>query len=193
MRETWVWSLGWEDPLEKERLPTLVFWPEEFHGLYSHGVAKSWMQLSDFHFHRELGACQVVLVVKNPLASAEDIRNMGSIPGSGRSPGAGHGNPLQYSCPKNPMDRGAWQATVHGVTKSRTHLNQLSMYTQRTRAAFFKLWCAYELPGILLKWRFWFCVSDDAWDLHFQWASRPSAHTLTNKAVKTLFSNFAAY
>ena len=44
----------------------------------------------------------------------------GSIPGSGRSPGEGHGNPLQHSCLENPMDRGAWQAAVHGVTKSRT-------------------------------------------------------------------------
>ena len=129
MRETWVWSLSWEDPLEKERLPISVFWPEEFRGLYSHGVTKSWTQLSDFHFHRELGPCQVVLVVKNPLASAGDVRNMGSIPGSERSPGAGHGNPLQYSRPQNPMDRGAWQAMVLRVTKSRTHLQRLSMYT----------------------------------------------------------------
>ena len=47
-----------------------------------------------------------------------DIRNRGSIPGSGRSPGEGYGNPLQYSCLENPMDRGVWRATVHGVTKS---------------------------------------------------------------------------
>ncbi|XDC88119.1 hypothetical protein R6Z07F_019292 [Ovis aries] len=56
-------------------------------------------------------------VVKNLPASAEDA---GSSPGSGRSPGGGNGNPLQYSCPDNRMDRGAWQATVHGVTKSQT-------------------------------------------------------------------------
>ena len=49
----------------------------------------------------------MALVVKNPPASAEDIGDVGSIPGSGRSPGGGHGNPLQYSCPENPMDRGA--------------------------------------------------------------------------------------
>ena len=66
------------------------------------------------------GASQVVLVVKNPTANAGDIRDTGSIPGSGRSPGGGHGNPLQYSCLENPMDRGAWQATVHGVAMSRT-------------------------------------------------------------------------
>ena len=69
-----------------------------------------------------MGASQVALVVKNPSASAGDIRDMGSIPGSGRSPGEGHGNPLQYSCLENPMDRGAWWATVHGVTKSWTRL-----------------------------------------------------------------------
>ena len=63
---------------------------------------------------------QVVLVVKNPPANAGDMREAGSIPGWGRSPGEGHGNPLWYSCPENPMDRGAWRATVHGVTKSQT-------------------------------------------------------------------------
>ena len=52
----------------------------------------------------------------------------GSIPSSGRSPGEGNGNPLQYSCLENPMDRGAWRATVHGVTKSRTWLKQLSTH-----------------------------------------------------------------
>ena len=62
----------------------------------------------------------MVLVVKNPLANAGDERDTGSIPGSDRSSGGGHGNPLQYSCLENPMDRGAWQAIVHGVTKSKT-------------------------------------------------------------------------
>ena len=54
---------------------------------------------------------------KNPPANAEDVRDMGSIPGSGRSPGGGYGNPLQYSRLENPMDRGVWRATVHGVTR----------------------------------------------------------------------------
>ena len=63
------------------------------------------------------GASQVVQVVKNVLANAGDARDMGSLPGSGRSPGVGNGNPLQYSCLKNSMDRGAWWATVHGVAK----------------------------------------------------------------------------
>ena len=56
-------------------------------------------------------------MVKNPPASAGDIRDTGSIPGLGRFPGEGNGNPLQYSCLGNPMDRGAWWAVVHGVAK----------------------------------------------------------------------------
>ena len=63
-------------------------------------------------------ASQVALVVKNLPTDAGDIRGSGSIPGLRRSPGGGHGNPLQYSCLENPMDRGAWWATVHRVTKS---------------------------------------------------------------------------
>ena len=54
---------------------------------------------------------------KEPLANAGDIRGVGLIPGLRRSPKGGHGNPLQYSCLENPMDRGAWSATVHGVTE----------------------------------------------------------------------------
>ena len=64
----------------------------------------------------------MALVVKDPPANAGDARDMGLIPGSERSPGGGHGNPLQYSCLENPMNRGAWQATVHGVAKSQTRL-----------------------------------------------------------------------
>ena len=60
----------------------------------------------------------MALVIKNPPASAGDLRDVGSIPGSGQSPGGEHGNPLQYSCLENPMDRGAWWAKVHGVAKS---------------------------------------------------------------------------
>ena len=63
---------------------------------------------------------QVAPVVKNPPAKAGDIRDMGSTPGSGTSPREGRGNPLQYACVENPMDRGAWWATVHGATKSQT-------------------------------------------------------------------------
>ena len=59
-------------------------------------------------------------------ASAYNAGDLGSIPGSGRSPGEGNGNPLQYSCLESPMDRGAWQATVHGVAKSRTRLSDFT-------------------------------------------------------------------
>ena len=66
------------------------------------------------------GASQVAIVVKNPPANAGDMKDAGSVPGSGRSPGGRNGNLLQYSCLENPMDRGAWRATVHGVAKSWT-------------------------------------------------------------------------
>ena len=70
-------------------------------------------------------------MVKNPPANAGDIRDPGSIPGLGRSLGEGHDNPLQYSCLENPVNRGAWWATVHRVAQSQTLLNRLS--TQHTR------------------------------------------------------------
>ena len=63
------------------------------------------------------------LVVKNPPADAGDLRDVGWIPGSGRSPGGENANPLQYSCLENPMDRGAWPATVQEVANSRTRLS----------------------------------------------------------------------
>ena len=62
----------------------------------------------------------MALVVKNSPANAGHLGDAGLIPGSGRFPGEGHGNPLQYSCLENPMDRGAWWATVHGVAESDT-------------------------------------------------------------------------
>ena len=61
-------------------------------------------------------------MIKNLPADAGDVKDMGSIPGSGRFPGGGHGNPLEHSCLKNPMDRRAWWVTVHRVTKSQTGL-----------------------------------------------------------------------
>ena len=67
---------------------------------------------------RSVGASQVALMIKNMPDNAGDIRDLGSIPGSEKSPGGGHNNPLQYSCLENPMDRGAWRATVHEVAKN---------------------------------------------------------------------------
>ena len=64
----------------------------------------------------------MALAVKNPSANAGDARDAGLISGSGKSPGERNGHPLQYSCLENPMDRRAWQATVHGVAKSQTQM-----------------------------------------------------------------------
>ena len=72
---------------------------------------------------------QVASVVKKPAANALDVRDMGSFHWSGRSPGGGHGNPLQCSCLENPMDRGAWLTIVHGVAESQTQLKRLSMHS----------------------------------------------------------------
>ena len=66
-------------------------------------------------------------LVKNLPANAGGVRDMGSVLGLGRPPGGGHGNPLQNSCLENSMDRAAWQATVHRVTKNRTRLRQLNL------------------------------------------------------------------
>ena len=76
------------------------------------------------------GASQEALVVRNLPLSAGDLRDPGLIPGLERSPEGGYGHLLQYSCLENPMDRGAWQTTVHRITKSQTQLNQLSTYTR---------------------------------------------------------------
>ena len=115
MQETWVRSLGQEDPLEKGKatrssiLARRIPWTEEPGGLQSMG--------SQRHGHEGLPWWP------SGKDSACSVGDPGSIPGSGRSPGVGNGNPLQYSCPENPMDRGAWRATVHGVTKSWTRLS----------------------------------------------------------------------
>ena len=78
-------------------------------------------------------ACQVAAVIKNPRDNAGDARDLGSIPGSGRSPGGGNGNPRQYTCLENSMDRGAWWDTDHGVTKSRTQLSNRAQYPRESR------------------------------------------------------------
>ena len=90
-------------------------------------------------------AFPMALVVKNLPANAGDAGDPGSIPGSGRSPGGGHDNPLQYSCLENPVNRGAWRATVHGVSKesdtgkatkrARTHTHT-SMQTEKLKCTF---------------------------------------------------------
>ena len=75
-----------------------------------------------------------MLVVKNPPANDVDVRYVDSVPGSGKSPGGGNGNPFQYSCLKNLMDRGAWRATVHRIAESQTQLK----HQLNTRARMYK-------------------------------------------------------
>ena len=72
-------------------------------------------------------------MVKNLTANAGDLRDTGLMSGSGRSHGEGHGNPLQYSCLENPMDRGVWQAIAHRITQIQTQVKQLSMSHTHTR------------------------------------------------------------
>ena len=80
----------------------------------------SWRKELFLNLHR---TSETSLVAQTVKASAYSVGDLGLIPGLGRSPGEGNGNPLQYSCLENPMDRGAWQATVHGVAKSQTWLS----------------------------------------------------------------------
>ena len=83
-----------------------------------HSILNSRTQNLSTHTYIPSRASQVALVVKNTLANAGDMRHAGSIPGLGRSPGGGHGNRLKHSCLENPMERGAWLATVQGVAKN---------------------------------------------------------------------------
>ena len=92
-------------------------------------------------------------MLKSLPANAGDTRDTGSNPGVGRFPGEAHGNPLQYYCLENPMDRGAQWATVHRVAKSQTWLKQLKMHIEHLRLEFFSLMTLYWgtcLPAVLL-------------------------------------------
>ena len=118
MQETQIQFLGWEDPVEKEMaihsniLAWRIPWTEGPGRLQSRGYRSGTRLNHDHH-------CRTGLLWW--LRGKESACNAGDpslIPGSGRSPGEGNGYPLQYSCLENPMDRGAWRATVHGVAKS---------------------------------------------------------------------------
>ena len=111
---------------------------------------------------------QVVLVVKNPPANPGDIRDMGSN-WVRRTPGRGHGNPLQYSCLENPMDKAAWQAKVHRVTKSQTWLSDFTFFSPKQTTiklrqilscdkAFSTFVKLYKESRVLKNWCFWTVV-----------------------------------
>ena len=136
MQETQVRSLGLEYPLEKEMAPhssTLAWkipWTEEPGRLQSLG-SQSWtygliivmdsVDIEYLHYFRKF--YQIALGGSDSKGSACEVGYLGSIPGWGRSRGEGNGLPLQYSCLKNSMYRGDWQAVVHGVAKSWTRLS----------------------------------------------------------------------
>ena len=96
-----------------------------------------------------LGASQVALVVKNLPAHTGDLRDAGLIPVSGRSPGGGNGNPPQYSCLENTMDRGAWQATVHRDAQNQTQLKLHSTHTRHYLDLWFSLKWSSEWGTVL--------------------------------------------
>ena len=135
MQEMQVWSLSQENPWKRKWQPTPVFLPGKSHEQRSflgtvHGVAKNWTQLGNWAHNLKFTVQNQNCLHqpnsgtngKDPPTNTGDMRDMGSIPGLGRSHEEGHGNPLQYSCLENPMDREAWWATDHSVAKSQTWL-----------------------------------------------------------------------
>ena len=137
MFNPWVGKIPWR----WDWLSTLVFFLREFHGLYSPWGSKELDTAEQLSLHftlcRQKWASQVALVVKNPPANARDTRDVGSIPGSGRSPGEGKGCPFQYSGLENFND-----CIVHGVAKSWTQLSNFHFYflARRSRGLSISVW-----------------------------------------------------
>ena len=100
-----VWRIPWTEE------------PSRLQSIGSQRVGDNWMTEHTAYMLLLLGASQAALVVKNLPAYAGDVRDVWWIPGSRRSPGGGNGNPLQYFCLENPMDKGSWRATVIGVPR----------------------------------------------------------------------------
>ena len=94
----------------------------ELPGIYVHNCLSYKHYMIKNYIVSAPGASQDLLVIKNPSANEEEAGDADPIPGLGRTPGRGHGNPLQCSCLENPMDRGAWQAIVHSITRRQTGL-----------------------------------------------------------------------
>ena len=121
---------GRKSPWRRKWQPTPVFLLGKSHGQRSLVGYCPWgrkesdtTEVTQQQQQQQQMNAQVALVVKNLPIQAGDLRDRGSIPGLGTSPGGGNGNPLQYSYLENPMDKRAWQATVYGVTNSRTQLS----------------------------------------------------------------------
>ena len=112
--------------------------------------------MTQLYVHVRVWTSQLALIVKNVPANEGHIRDVGSILGSGRSHGGGHGNPLQYSCLENPMDRGPWQVTLYRVTKSWRQLNRLSRHAYMCACIhiciLFHILFHYDLSQV--KWAF---------------------------------------
>jgi len=111
-------------------------------------AVKHWYLLIKLGLSAVVRASPVALVVKNRPASAGDRSDTGSVPGLGRLPGGGNGNPLQYSCLGNPMDREAWWAAVHRVAKSRTRIE----VTSHTCTLLVRKQCLQTYMNVTLIW-----------------------------------------
>ena len=142
--------------------------PIQWWGVISSGPSKHhstfWLYVFDYSrfntSYKWNWASQVALVVKNLPANAGNIRDTGSIPGSGRSLERGHGNPLQYSCLENPMDRGAWQAIVHRVAKIWTRLKWFSMRAYISEFIQYLSFCDWSISFSIMFSRFICYVSE---------------------------------
>ena len=123
--------MWWTKDGDKERFKVLWVYQGLWHHLWPKWKTE-WGKDSPRSTRNTPRASRVLPVAENLPDKAEGVRDADWSPGSGRSPGGGHGNPLQYSWPENPMDRGAWQATVHSVTKRHSWLKQLSNHIQNS-------------------------------------------------------------
>ena len=136
MRETWIRSLGWEDSPGRGQgnlhQQSCLENPHEQRSLAGYGAwGRKELDMTKYSTVRVLGFSDGTSG-KEPACQCRRHRDTGLIPGLGRSPGGGHSNPLQYSCLKNPVDRGVWWAAVLGVTESWIQLKQLSMQYAQT-------------------------------------------------------------
>ena len=131
-------------------------WREEPGRLQSMGLQRVSHDWETEHII-SIRAYQVALVVKNPPAKAGDVRNVGLIPGSGRSPGGGHGNTFQYSCLENAMDRGVWSAIVLGVAKIGNDWSDLAC--MHACIANLQIW-KFPFGSLYTSWKHLSCFTD---------------------------------